>query len=153
MLRPCSTGWRRRGPSSRRHRIRRRRSTCSPSCRRSRRKSKRRWHAPSERPSSGRPSVQTADGLRDLVERGVEELAFSPDLGTLEPPMRYALGGGGKRLRPVLCLATAEALGVDAERALPAALAIELVHTFSIVHDDLPALDDDELRRGRATVH
>jgi geranylgeranyl diphosphate synthase type II len=97
--------------------------------------------------------VQTAEGLRGLVERGVDELAFSPDLGTLEPPMRYALAGGGKRLRPVLCLATAEAVGVDAERALPAALAIELVHTFSIVHDDLPALDDDEMRRGRATVH
>jgi geranylgeranyl diphosphate synthase type II len=97
--------------------------------------------------------VQTAEALRGLVERGVDELAFSPDLGTLAPPMRYALAGGGKRLRPVLCLATAEALGVDAERALPAALAIELVHTFSIVHDDLPALDDDEVRRGRATVH
>jgi geranylgeranyl diphosphate synthase type II len=95
----------------------------------------------------------TAEELRGLVERGVEELAFSPDLGTLDRPMRYALAGGGKRLRPVLCLATAEGLGVDAERALPAALAIELVHTFSMVHDDLPALDDDDLRRGRATVH
>jgi geranylgeranyl diphosphate synthase type II len=97
--------------------------------------------------------VQTADELRTLVERGVEELTFAPDLGTLHTPMRYALAGGGKRLRPVLCLATAEALGVDAEQALPAALAIELVHTFSIVHDDLPALDDDDVRRGRPTVH
>jgi geranylgeranyl diphosphate synthase type II len=97
--------------------------------------------------------VLTADELREQVERGVEELVFDPDLGTLQRPMRYALAGGGKRLRPVLCLATAEALGVDAERALPAALAIELVHTFSMVHDDLPALDDDGERRGRATVH
>ena len=98
-------------------------------------------------------SVQTADELRQLVERGVDELSFAPDLGTLAPPMRYALAGGGKRLRPVLCLATAEALGIDVERALPAALAIELVHTFSMVHDDLPALDDDDSRRGRPTVH
>jgi geranylgeranyl diphosphate synthase, type II len=97
--------------------------------------------------------VQTADELRERVERGVEELVFDPDLGTLQQPMRYALAGGGKRLRPVLCLATAEALGVDAEQALPAALAIELVHTFSMVHDDLPALDDDGERRGRPTVH
>ena len=97
--------------------------------------------------------MQTADELRGAVERGVDQLVFSPDLGTLEPPMRYALAGGGKRLRPVFCLATAEALGVDAEHALPAALAIELVHTFSIVHDDLPALDDDDVRRGRPTVH
>jgi geranylgeranyl diphosphate synthase type II len=97
--------------------------------------------------------VRTADELRERVERGVEELSFHRDLGTLERPMRYALAGGGKRLRPVLCLATAEGLGVEVERALPAALAVELVHTFSMVHDDLPALDDDELRRGRPTVH
>jgi geranylgeranyl diphosphate synthase, type II len=97
--------------------------------------------------------VQTADELRERVERGVDELVFDPDLGTLQQPMRYALAGGGKRLRPVLCLATAEALGADAEQALPAALAIELVHTFSMVHDDLPALDDDGERRGRPTVH
>ena len=56
-------------------------------------------------------------------------------------------------MRPVLCLATAEAAGADAERALPAAAAVELVHTFSLVHDDLPALDDDDERRGRPTVH
>ena len=67
--------------------------------------------------------------------------------------MRYALAGGGKRVRPVLCLATAEAAGAEAERALPAAAAVELVHTFSLVHDDLPALDDDDERRGRPTVH
>jgi geranylgeranyl diphosphate synthase type II len=67
--------------------------------------------------------------------------------------VRYALAGGGKRIRPVLCLATAEAAGVDAEVALPAAAALELVHSFSLVHDDLPALDDDDERRGRPTVH
>ena len=66
--------------------------------------------------------------------------------------MRYALDGGGKRVRPVICLATAESAGADAEAALPAAAALELVHTFSLVHDDLPALDADETRRGRAST-
>jgi geranylgeranyl diphosphate synthase type II len=67
--------------------------------------------------------------------------------------MRYALLQGGKRLRPVLCLAAAEALGVPRDHALPAALALELVHAFSLVHDDLPALDDDDLRRGQPATH
>ena len=67
--------------------------------------------------------------------------------------MRYALQGGGKRIRPVLCLATGEAAGAEPADLLPAAAAIELVHTFSLVHDDLPALDDDALRRGRASAH
>ena len=66
--------------------------------------------------------------------------------------MRYALAGGGKRIRPVLCLATAEAAGAEPEAALPAAAALELVHSFSLVHDDLPALDNDRLRRGRAST-
>lgn len=66
--------------------------------------------------------------------------------------MRYSLAGGGKRVRPVLCLATAEAAGAEPEAALPAAAAIELVHNFSLVHDDLPAMDNDALRRGRAST-
>lgn len=65
----------------------------------------------------------------------------------------YALLGGGKRIRPALVLLAAEAVGGSAEAALPAAGALELVHTFSLVHDDLPALDDDDLRRGRPTLH
>lgn len=65
--------------------------------------------------------------------------------------MRYALEGG-KRVRAVICLAIAEAAGVDAEEALPAAASVELVHAFSLVHDDLPALDDDSTRRGRPSV-
>ena len=77
-------------------------------------------------------------------------LALTPELGGLAESVRYALEGGGKRVRPVLCLATAEAAGAEPGAALPAAAALELVHTFSLVHDDLPALDDDELRRGRA---
>jgi geranylgeranyl diphosphate synthase type II len=66
--------------------------------------------------------------------------------------MRYALAGGGKRIRPMLCLATAEAAGAEPEAALPAAAALELVHNFSLVHDDLPALDNDRLRRGRPST-
>jgi geranylgeranyl diphosphate synthase type II len=67
--------------------------------------------------------------------------------------MRYSLLAGGKRVRPVLVLATARALGVDPERFLPVACAIELIHTYSLIHDDLPAMDDDELRRGLPTSH
>src|SRR5207247_7411978 len=78
--------------------------------------------------------------------------ALAPELGGLEASVRYALAGGGKRVRPVLCLATAEAAGAEPETALPAAAAVELVHNFSLVHDDLPALDDDKLRRGRAST-
>jgi geranylgeranyl diphosphate synthase type II len=90
--------------------------------------------------------------LRALVESYLAELALTPELGGLEESMRHALAGGGKRVRPVLCLATAEAAGADPEAALPAGAALELVHNFSLVHDDLPALDDDELRRGRKST-
>ncbi|HYX87254.1 MAG TPA: polyprenyl synthetase family protein [Gaiellales bacterium] len=67
--------------------------------------------------------------------------------------MRYPLAAGGKRIRPRLCLAAARAAGADPALALPAAAAVELVHTFSLVHDDLPALDDDDERRGRPSLH
>jgi hypothetical protein len=67
--------------------------------------------------------------------------------------MRYSLTAGGKRLRPVLCLASAEAIGGDRAAVLPAACAIELIHTYSLIHDDLPAMDDDAMRRGRPTLH
>ncbi|MGD0166273.1 MAG: polyprenyl synthetase family protein [Gaiellaceae bacterium] len=97
--------------------------------------------------------MRTPDELRRLVEDYLLGLELSSDLGDLEDSMRYALGGGGKRIRPVLCLATAEAIGCDPERALPAAAALELVHSFSLVHDDLPALDDDAERRGRPSTH
>ena len=97
--------------------------------------------------------MRPADELRELVEAYADELELADELGALRQPMRYALDGGGKRLRPVLCLAVAEAAGARVEDALPAAIAIELVHTFSLVHDDLPALDDDDERRGRPTVH
>ena len=67
--------------------------------------------------------------------------------------MRYAVLGGGKRVRPILALAAAEACGAELEPLLMPAAALELIHTYSLVHDDLPALDDDELRRGRKTTH
>jgi len=67
--------------------------------------------------------------------------------------MRYSLLGGGKRVRPVLCLASADAVGGRTAAVLQAACAIELIHTYSLIHDDLPAMDDDSLRRGRPTLH
>jgi geranylgeranyl diphosphate synthase, type II len=97
--------------------------------------------------------MQAPDDLARRVDSGLEDLVLHPELGDLAEPMRYALGGGGKRIRPVLCLATAEAAGGTVEDALPAALALELVHSFSLVHDDLPALDDDDERRGRPSAH
>ncbi len=80
-------------------------------------------------------------------------MPLAAELGRLEEALRYSLLGGGKRIRPVLCLATGEALGCEPGRCLPAACALELVHTFSLVHDDLPALDDDDLRRGQPSAH
>jgi len=67
--------------------------------------------------------------------------------------MRYSIVAGGKRLRPVLCLASAEAVGGDRHLAMPAACALEFIHTYSLIHDDLPAMDNDTLRRGRPTLH
>jgi geranylgeranyl diphosphate synthase type II len=95
------------------------------------------------------------DDLRRLVDSHLDGLRFSSDAATerLEEAMRYSLLAGGKRIRPVLALATARALGADPERYLPAASAIELIHTYSLIHDDLPAMDDDELRRGMPTSH
>ena len=93
---------------------------------------------------------RTPEELRELVEGYLDDLALTPELGTLVEPMRYALGG--KRVRPVLCLAAGEAVGAEVEQLLPAAAAVELVHSFSLVHDDLPALDDDAERRGEPTV-
>jgi geranylgeranyl diphosphate synthase type II len=90
--------------------------------------------------------------LLAMVEGYLDELALTPELGELAEPIRYALAGGGKRIRPVLCLATGEALGREPDELLPAGAAVELVHNFSLVHDDLPALDNDEVRRGRAST-
>jgi geranylgeranyl diphosphate synthase type II len=72
---------------------------------------------------------------------------------SLTEAMRYSLLAGGKRLRPILVLLAAEAAGGDERHALPAAAAVEMIHTYSLIHDDLPAMDDDDLRRGRPTCH
>jgi len=93
------------------------------------------------------------EALRELVEAFLAELPFADELGRLEEALRYSLLGGGKRIRPVLCLATGEALGREPVELLPAGCSLELVHTFSLVHDDLPALDDDALRRGQPSSH
>jgi geranylgeranyl diphosphate synthase type II len=93
--------------------------------------------------------------LRGVVERYLEGLRFSEESITagLEEAMRYSLLAGGKRIRPVLALATARAVGMEQREVLPLAGAIELIHTYSLIHDDLPAMDDDDLRRGRPTCH
>ncbi|CAN5511786.1 polyprenyl synthetase family protein [soil metagenome] len=93
--------------------------------------------------------------LQHAVERDLEEIRFDGTAATagLEEAMRYSLLAGGKRVRPVLALATAEAVGRAPAEVLPLAAALELVHTYSLIHDDLPAMDDDDLRRGRPTCH
>ena len=106
--------------------------------------------------ATGRAATGTyPDDLRDLVDDYLGALRFGSISQTegLEEAMRYSLLAGGKRIRPVLVLATARSLGVAPESVLPAAAAIELIHTYSLIHDDLPAMDDDELRRGRPTSH
>jgi geranylgeranyl diphosphate synthase type II len=78
---------------------------------------------------------------------------LQPDLARHLEAMHYSLFADGKRVRPILCLATCEAVGGDSRAALPAAVALECIHTYSLIHDDLPAMDNDALRRGRPTNH
>jgi geranylgeranyl diphosphate synthase type II len=93
--------------------------------------------------------------LQQQVDDYLESLSFAAEPGTarLEEAMRYSLLAGGKRIRPVLALATAEALERPPAEVLPLAAAIEMIHTYSLIHDDLPAMDDDDFRRGRPTAH
>lgn len=95
------------------------------------------------------------DDLQRLVEDHLGRLTYSRRDATagLEEAMRYSLLAGGKRIRPVLCLATGRAVGIDPPELLDISSALELIHTYSLIHDDLPAMDDDELRRGRPTSH
>jgi geranylgeranyl diphosphate synthase type II len=99
--------------------------------------------------------VPYPDELRLLIEKELEGLSFDQDAlaDGLVDAMRYSLLAGGKRIRPVLALATARAIGRDEHDLLPLAAAIELIHTYSLIHDDLPAMDDDDMRRGRPTNH
>lgn len=93
-------------------------------------------------------------GLKDYVGKfynlNSEE---SPEASPLHPSIRYILKGEGKRVRGILCLLTAQTLGATLEEALPSAIALELVHAYSLVHDDLPSLDNDDFRRGRPSAH
>jgi geranylgeranyl diphosphate synthase type II len=100
-------------------------------------------------------SASYPDHLREEVERYLQGMSFSeePLTAGLEEAMRYSLLAGGKRIRPVLALATARAVGLEQREVLPLAGAIELIHTYSLIHDDLPAMDDDDLRRGQPTCH
>ncbi|MGI8478576.1 MAG: polyprenyl synthetase family protein [Gaiellaceae bacterium] len=97
--------------------------------------------------------MRTADELRHTFEAYLGTLPLAPELGRLEEVLRYALESRGKRIRPVLCLAVADALRGTVEETLHAAGALEIVHTFYLVRDDLPALDDDAERRGRPSTH
>jgi geranylgeranyl diphosphate synthase type II len=99
--------------------------------------------------------VPYPNALRSQIDAYLEQLWFSdePLSVRLVEAMRYSLLAGGKRIRPVLALATARAIGRDERDLLPLAAALELIHTYSLIHDDLPAMDDDALRRGRPTNH
>jgi geranylgeranyl pyrophosphate synthase len=92
---------------------------------------------------------------RERIERVLERALHMPDSGShrLREAMRYSVLGGGKRLRPTLVYATGVALGADLESLDAPAAAVELIHVYSLVHDDLPAMDDDDLRRGRPSCH
>jgi len=95
------------------------------------------------------------EDLRAEIDAYLHQLRFSTEASTagLEEAMRYSLLAGGKRIRPVLALATATAIGLEPAAVLPLAAALEMIHTYSLIHDDLPAMDDDDLRRGRPTCH
>jgi geranylgeranyl diphosphate synthase type II len=95
------------------------------------------------------------DERRTLVEAALERWlpAEHAPPSTVHQAMRYSVQAGGKRLRPILVIAGAEAVGGHAETVLPTACALELIHTYSLIHDDLPAMDDDDYRRGRPTNH
>jgi geranylgeranyl diphosphate synthase type II len=106
--------------------------------------------------------MKAADDLSQYLKSRRSEidaalLAFLPSPPSCPSPvadaMRYSVTAGGKRLRPILCLASAEAVGGDRGMAIPVACALEFIHTYSLIHDDLPAMDNDTLRRGRPTLH
>jgi len=107
-------------------------------------------------PASAPPKLQGfLEEIRQLINAELDRrLAPPADApGPLIAAMHYAATGPGKRLRPAVLIAAAEACGAPRELALPAAVALEMLHTYTLVHDDLPALDDDDERRGRPTVH
>src|SRR6266568_1107300 len=111
---------------------------------------------PPVQPSNHRFDVQDflarrAAAVNLALDRFLPSAAAKP--ATIHRAMRYSLFAGGKRLRPALCLAAAAACGGDETQAMPLACAVECIHTYSLVHDDLPAMDDDDYRRGKLTSH
>jgi len=92
-------------------------------------------------------------GARQRIEGALDAALLPERPESLREAMRYSLLAGGKRLRPVLCLAACELAGGDSDLAIPTAVALEMIHTMSLIHDDLPAMDNDDLRRGRPTSH
>jgi|TARA_E500000178_G_scaffold223632_1_gene220602 geranylgeranyl diphosphate synthase type II len=103
--------------------------------------------------ASGFDFSQFLEAGRRKVEEALDGSLGPERPESLREAMRYSLLAGGKRLRPILCLASCELAGGDAALALPTATALEMIHTMSLIHDDLPAMDDDDLRRGRPTNH
>lgn len=113
--------------------------------------------------SPSNPAQSPALNLKEYLARQVQRVDAALDAAlppesekptTIHKAMRYSLfAGGAKRLRPVLCLAAAEACGGDLEEAVPLACAVECVHTYSLIHDDLPSMDNDDFRRGKPTCH
>jgi geranylgeranyl diphosphate synthase type II len=105
--------------------------------------------------ASGTRSEVRWEQHRRTFEEYLRGLRFTaePRLAGLEEAMRYSMLAGGKRVRPTLCMEVAWVFGAEPGRALPSAAAIELIHTYSLIHDDLPAMDDDDFRRGRPTAH
>ena len=89
--------------------------------------------------------------FENYLQKYLDELTDIPE--PVLSGIRYAMSAGGKRLRPVLALLTADMFGVDRSRVLPIALSIELIHNYSLVHDDLPCMDDDDFRRGMPSCH
>lgn len=97
---------------------------------------------------------ETLHRYADMVEKyGHEQLAASVIPGRLCEAMSYSFMAGGKRLRPALCMASGALCGLSEQKALPFACALEMIHTYSLIHDDLPAMDDDDLRRGKPSNH
>ena len=94
-------------------------------------------------------------GKQPAITKALMESVVSPEPQTdlISESMRYSLMAGGKRIRPVLCLAACEMFGGSEEVAMPTAVALEMIHTMSLIHDDLPAMDNDDLRRGKPTNH
>lgn len=99
----------------------------------------------------GKYLTEKAVLIDEALVRLLPDKAVYPEL--IHDSMSYSLFAGGKRLRPIMCLASAEALGKDSSTILPVACALEMIHTYSLIHDDLPAMDNDDYRRGKLTNH